>query len=127
RRYGHYVPNGENAQNTKPSIKSRGRALMVRKAKKKLGKGLVKEQSPHTQPMGSSGDGSQVRSALAPISGNFARKTVEDDRFAKILAAVVEEQRSPNANATVIGEAEELENRENRGAWSLVPQLTGHA
>ncbi|KAK5188268.1 hypothetical protein LTR92_011638 [Exophiala xenobiotica] len=100
----------------KPSIKSRGRALMVRKAKKKLGKGLVKEQSPHTQPMGSSGDGSQVRSALAPISGNFARKTVEDDRFAKILAAVVEEQRSPNANATVIGEAEELENRENRGS-----------
>ncbi|KAK5215224.1 hypothetical protein LTR72_011708 [Exophiala xenobiotica] len=93
----------------KPSVKSRGRALMVRKAKRKLGKGLVKEQSSHTQPMGSPGHGSQVRSALAPTSGNLARKTVEDDRFAKILAAVVEERKFLNANAIAMGEAEGLD------------------
>ncbi|KAK5189037.1 hypothetical protein LTR99_011055 [Exophiala xenobiotica] len=90
----------------KPSIKSRGRALMVRKAKRKLGKGLAKEQSSHTQPVGFSGHGSQGRSALAPISGNLARKTIEDDRFAKILAAVVEDRRFLNANAIEMGEAE---------------------
>ncbi|KAK5188248.1 hypothetical protein LTR92_011654 [Exophiala xenobiotica] len=66
--------------------------------------------------MGISGHGSQVRSALAPISGNLARKTVEDDRFAKILAAVVEERKFPNANAIAMGEAEGLEKGEIEGS-----------
>ncbi|KAK7889951.1 hypothetical protein LTR67_008415 [Exophiala xenobiotica] len=109
-------PTVKTRRTPKPPIKSRGRALMVRKAKGKLGKSLVKEQSPHTQPMGSSGHGSQVRSALAPISGNLARKTVEDDRFAKILAAVVEERKFANANAIAIGEAEGLENGKIEGS-----------
>ncbi|KAJ9493370.1 hypothetical protein H2202_011152 [Exophiala xenobiotica] len=109
---------------TSPTVKTRrtpkppvrGRALMVRKAKRKFGKGLVKEQSSHTQPVGSSGHGSRVRPALAPISGNLARKTVEDDRFAKILAGVVEERRLLNANAIAIGEAEGLENGKIEGS-----------
>ncbi|KAK5283028.1 hypothetical protein LTR80_011953, partial [Exophiala xenobiotica] len=99
-----------------PSIKSRGRALMVRKAKRKIGKGLVKEQSSHSQPMGFPGHDSQVRSALAPISGNLARKTIEDDRFAEILAAVVEERRFPNANAIAMGEAEGLKKGKVEGS-----------
>ncbi|KAK5202906.1 hypothetical protein LTR41_011352 [Exophiala xenobiotica] len=106
-----------NARRTpQPSIKSRGRALMVSKAKRTIGKGLVKEQSSHTQPMGFPGHDSQVRSALASISGNLARKTVEDDRFAKILATVVEDRRFPNANAIEMGEAEGLEKREIEGS-----------
>ncbi|KAJ9493584.1 hypothetical protein H2202_010932 [Exophiala xenobiotica] len=109
-------PTVKTRRTPKPSLKSRGRALMVRKAKRKLGKGLVKEQSSHTQPMGSSGHGKQVRSALAPISGNLARKTVEDDRFAEILAAVVEERRFPNANAIAMGEAEGLEKGKLEGS-----------
>ncbi|KAK5463144.1 hypothetical protein LTS15_002857 [Exophiala xenobiotica] len=106
-----------NARRTpKPSINSRGRALMVRKAKREIRKGLVKEQSSHTQPMGFSGHGSQVPSALAPTSDDLAKKTFEDDRFAEILAAVVEERRFPNANAIAMGEAEGLKKEKIEGS-----------